>query len=67
MGKVFTLSNGKNLRQGASFYRKNGATEIEWDSNDCVNEEAHASVVEIKIIVFNAYVDHACRLCLGVA
>ena len=66
-GKVITLSNGNNLRQGASFYRKNGSAEIECNSNADVNEEVSASMVEIKKSLFIAYVKHKWKLDLGVA
>ena len=65
--KVSTLSNGKIFRQGVSFYRNNCAAEIDWDVNACVNEEVSASVVEINKSVYNAYIEHAWRLDLGVA
>ena len=61
-GKVVNLSNGKNLRQGASFYWKNGAAEVECDSNADSSEEVSTSVVEIKKSLFNAYVENAWRL-----
>ena len=64
---ITKVSGGANLRNASSsgpkFYRKGGAVEFEWCSNEDKGEEVSYSIVEIKKKLFNSYVESGQRLC----
>ena len=58
---ITKVSGGGNLRNasgsGPKFYRKGGAVEFEWCTNEEKEEEVSYSIVEIKKTLFNSYVE----------
>ena len=59
---ALAVSDCENLHQGYRLCRKDGAAEVEWDTNEDVNEDSNTFAIGIKKSAPNSYAVHSWRI-----